>query len=97
MYLGSLRGTCSSKRTHRDRRRTGLRSSSRRGRQRLIGLLLRRKILMSDCLFCGIVEGKVHANIVYQDDSVVVFKDIRPRAPVHFLIILLKLLVSVLD
>jgi len=63
----------------------------------LIGLLLRRKILMSDCLFCGIVEGKVHANIVYQDDSVVVFKDIRPRAPVHFLIIPRKHIVSVLD
>jgi len=52
---------------------------------------------MSDCLFCGIVEGKVPANIVYQDDSVVVFKDIRPRAPVHFLIIPRKHIVSVLD
>ncbi|HEV8722135.1 MAG TPA: histidine triad nucleotide-binding protein [Candidatus Binatia bacterium] len=52
---------------------------------------------MIDCLFCGIVEGKVPANIVYQDDSVVVFKDIRPRAPVHFLIIPRKHIVSVLD
>ena len=52
---------------------------------------------MSDCLFCGIVEGKVPANIVYQDDSVVVFKDIRPRAPVHLLIISRKHIVSVLD
>ncbi len=52
---------------------------------------------MSDCLFCGIVEGKVPANIVYQDDSVVVFKDLRPRAPVHFLIIPRRHIVSVLD
>jgi histidine triad (HIT) family protein len=52
---------------------------------------------MSDCLFCGIVAGKVPANIVYQDDFVVVFKDIRPRAPVHFLIIPRKHIVSVLD
>jgi histidine triad (HIT) family protein len=42
---------------------------------------------MNDCLFCGIVEGKVKGEIVYQDDSVVAFKDIRPRAPVHLLIV----------
>jgi len=52
---------------------------------------------MSDCLFCGIVEGKVKANLVYQDDSIVAFKDIAPRAPVHILIITRKHLVSVSD
>ena len=52
---------------------------------------------MSDCLFCGIVEGKIKANLVYQDDAVMAFKDIAPRAPVHILIIPRKHIVSVLD
>jgi histidine triad (HIT) family protein len=52
---------------------------------------------MSDCLFCAIVEGKVKANLVYQDDSIVAFKDIAPKAPVHILIIPRKHLVSVSD
>jgi histidine triad (HIT) family protein len=50
---------------------------------------------MSECLFCGIVDGKVPANCVYQDDSVIAFKDITPRAPVHLLIIPRKHIVSV--
>jgi histidine triad (HIT) family protein len=52
---------------------------------------------MSDCLFCGIVDGKVKANLVHQDDAVVAFKDIAPKAPVHILIIPRKHLVSVSD
>ena len=42
---------------------------------------------MSDCLFCGIVAGKIPANIVYSDELVVAFSDIHPQAPVHILII----------
>ena len=52
---------------------------------------------MSDCLFCGIVEGRINANVVYRDDSLVAFKDIAPKAPVHILIIPRKHLVSVSD
>lgn len=52
---------------------------------------------MSDCLFCGIVEGKIKGNIVCQDDSVVAFKDINPKAPVHILIIPRKHIADVLD
>ena len=52
---------------------------------------------MSDCLFCAIVDGKLKANLVYQDDAVVAFKDIAPKAPVHILIIPRKHLVSVSD
>ncbi len=52
---------------------------------------------MSDCLFCGIVDGKIKANIVYQDDRCRGFKDIAPKAPVHILIIPRKHIVSVLD
>jgi histidine triad (HIT) family protein len=52
---------------------------------------------MSDCLFCGIVDGSVKANLVYQDDDVVAFKDIAPKAPVHFLIIPRKHVAGVSD
>jgi histidine triad (HIT) family protein len=42
---------------------------------------------MSDCLFCGIVEKKNKGDVLYEDNSVVAFKDINPKAPVHILII----------
>jgi len=52
---------------------------------------------MSECLFCGIVEGKIKGEIVYRDDSIVAFKDIHPRAPVHILIIPAKHISTLLD
>ncbi|MGH7794237.1 MAG: histidine triad nucleotide-binding protein [Candidatus Binatia bacterium] len=52
---------------------------------------------MDRCLFCALVEGKVKASIVYQDDRVVAFKDIKPQAPVHLLLIPRKHLAGVLD
>jgi histidine triad (HIT) family protein len=52
---------------------------------------------MSDCLFCGIVERKIKANVVYQDEAAVAFKDIAPKAPVHILIIPRKHIVGVSD
>ena len=42
---------------------------------------------MSDCIFCKIVEGEIPAQLVYEDDNVVVFPDINPKANVHLLII----------
>ena len=42
---------------------------------------------MLDCLFCGIVEGRVPAALVYQDDLVVAFSDINPQAPTHLLVV----------
>jgi histidine triad (HIT) family protein len=52
---------------------------------------------MSDCLFCGIVEGKIKGDIVYRDNSIVAFKDINPKAPVHILIVPTKHLATLLD
>jgi histidine triad (HIT) family protein len=42
---------------------------------------------MSDCIFCNIVEGKVAAERVYEDELVVAFKDAHPAAPLHILIV----------
>jgi histidine triad (HIT) family protein len=40
-----------------------------------------------DCLFCKIVAGKIPSKLVYQDYELYAFHDIKPWAPVHFLII----------
>jgi histidine triad (HIT) family protein len=40
-----------------------------------------------ECTFCQIVRGEKPADFEYQDESVVVFKDIRPHAPVHLLVV----------
>ena len=42
---------------------------------------------MSDCLFCKIAAGEIPGDIVYQDEKMVVFKDIAPKAQVHLLAI----------
>ncbi len=42
---------------------------------------------MSDCLFCKIAAGEIPADIVFEDEQVVVFRDIYPKADVHLLII----------
>lgn len=38
-----------------------------------------------DCLFCKIAAGEIPSAKVYEDDRVLVFKDINPVAPVHLL------------
>lgn len=42
---------------------------------------------MADCLFCKVVAGDVPARIIYEDDRVVAFRDIKPQAPLHVLIV----------
>jgi histidine triad (HIT) family protein len=42
---------------------------------------------MSNCAFCRIVQRKASAEIVYQDDQVTAFRDIRPAANTHILLI----------
>jgi histidine triad (HIT) family protein len=39
------------------------------------------------CLFCRIVGGDVPADFVHQDDLVMAFRDINPKAPTHLLVI----------
>jgi histidine triad (HIT) family protein len=50
-----------------------------------------------NCMFCQIIRGEKPADFVYQDESLVVFKDIRPHAPVHLLIVPRKHIRSVND
>jgi histidine triad (HIT) family protein len=43
--------------------------------------------MAEECVFCRIVAGEVPANIIYQDEDFLAFRDILPRAPTHVLII----------
>ena len=49
------------------------------------------------CTFCQIIRGEKPTEFLYQDESLVVFKDIRPHAPVHLLIVPRKHIRSVND
>ncbi len=43
---------------------------------------------MSDnCIFCKIVAGEIPCAKVYENDSVIAFKDLNPASPVHLLIV----------
>lgn len=42
---------------------------------------------MTDCIFCQIAQGKIPAKLLYQDEYVVAFPDLHPKAPHHILII----------
>jgi histidine triad (HIT) family protein len=42
---------------------------------------------MSDCLFCGMILGKVACRKVHEDDHTFAFEDIRPQGPTHLLIV----------
>ena len=39
------------------------------------------------CLFCKIVAGEIPSTKVYEDDSILAFRDINPQAPTHILVI----------
>src|SRR5581483_8104938 len=42
---------------------------------------------MSDCIFCKIVNKQIPTDFLYEDDQIVAFKDIHPKARVHLLIV----------
>jgi histidine triad (HIT) family protein len=42
---------------------------------------------MSDCLFCRILAGEIAVKPVYEDENLIVIKDINPQAPLHVLVI----------
>jgi histidine triad (HIT) family protein len=52
---------------------------------------------MNNCIFCKIVRGEVPAKKVYEDTEILAFHDIRPQAPVHFMLIPKKHIDSLAD
>lgn len=49
------------------------------------------------CLFCQIVEGKIPAKMVLEEDDVVAFHDIDPQAPTHILVVPRRHIASITD
>ena len=47
-----------------------------------------------NCIFCTIARHEIPANIVYEDDETIAFRDLNPQAPVHILIIPVRHLAS---
>ena len=43
--------------------------------------------MSTECLFCKIAEGTIPADIVYQDEATMAFRDVNPQAPTHVLVI----------
>jgi histidine triad (HIT) family protein len=52
---------------------------------------------MKDCVFCKISRKQITADIVYEDEDVIAFRDAHPIAPVHILVIPKKHIVSIAD
>jgi histidine triad (HIT) family protein len=52
---------------------------------------------MENCLFCKIVNKQINSEIVYENDDILVFKDINPKAPVHLLVIPKKHVSSIME
>ncbi len=50
-----------------------------------------------DCLFCKIVDGEIPADIIYESDTAIAFRDINPQAPAHVLIIPRKHIATIND
>ncbi len=52
---------------------------------------------MEECIFCKIVRKEIPADIVYEDDEILVFNDIKPVTPIHMLVIPKKHIESIVD
>ncbi|MEM0912581.1 MAG: histidine triad nucleotide-binding protein [Pseudomonadota bacterium] len=52
---------------------------------------------MSETIFTKIINKEIPADILYEDDRVLAFKDINPQAPIHFLVIPKKAIATIND
>jgi histidine triad (HIT) family protein len=43
--------------------------------------------MSADCIFCKITKGEIPSKKIFEDEDVIVFHDIHPIAPIHFLIV----------
>lgn len=52
---------------------------------------------MNDCIFCKIANKEINSEIIYENENVIAFKDLSPKAKIHFLIIPKKHYETILD
>ena len=53
--------------------------------------------MSGDCLFCKILAGEIPADLVYESETAVAFRDINPQAPTHVLVIPRKHIATIND
>ena len=53
--------------------------------------------MTKECIFCKILNGEMAANIIYEDEQVIAFDDLFPKAPIHKLIIPRKHIATIND
>lgn len=51
--------------------------------------------MTGDCIFCKIINKKAPADVIYEDERIIAFRDINPVAPVHILVVTKKHIPSV--
>jgi histidine triad (HIT) family protein len=49
------------------------------------------------CLFCNVIEKKIPSDVVYEDEHALAFRDIRPVAPAHVLVVPRKHIAAIHD
>ena len=52
---------------------------------------------MDNCIFCKIIKGEIPSEKLYEDDELLAFYDINPKAPIHFLVIPKKHISNVME
>jgi histidine triad (HIT) family protein len=50
-----------------------------------------------ECIFCQIIRGEMPTDLIYEEENLVAFKDIKPHAPVHILLVPKKHIRSIND
>lgn len=53
--------------------------------------------MSSDCLFCKILAGEIPAEVVFESETAVAFRDVNPQAPTHVLVIPRKHIATIND
>ena len=51
----------------------------------------------ANCIFCKIIKKEIPSDILQESDKAVIFKDIRPSAPIHYLVVPKKHISSIKD
>lgn len=52
---------------------------------------------MESCIFCKIIKGELESSIVYENDKVIAFKDINPKADIHIVILTKEHIETLID
>ena len=50
-----------------------------------------------DCIFCKIIKKEIPTDLIFENENIVAFNDIRPKAPIHILVIPKKHIAAIMD